>query len=114
MKWQTLSKAEDLNQLIDRSRVIPCLIFKHSTRCPISSIAKHRLEADWDFSDDELEPYFLDLIAYRHLSHEIAETFSVHHESPQVLLIRDGLCTYDNSHLDINLAELRECYSDTF
>lgn len=114
MKWQTLSQAVDLEHLIDRSRVIPCLIFKHSTRCPISSIAKHRLEADWDFKAEELEPYFLDLIAYRQLSQQIAETFGVHHESPQVLLIRDGQCTYDNSHLDINLAELHECYSDSF
>ena len=88
------------------------LIFKHSTRCSISTMAKYRLEDDWNFEGKKLEPYYLDLINYRDLSKEVAEKFDVHHESPQVLLIKNGECTYDASHLDITVSELHEIYAD--
>lgn len=84
------------------------MIFKHSTRCNISEIAKFRLEDDWDFSANEIEAYYLDLLAFRAVSQHVSETFSVHHESPQVLLISQGECVYDASHLDISVGELKE------
>lgn len=112
MKWNNIESPQDLNAVVERSKEVPCLIFKHSTRCSISSMAKYRLEGDWDFSEKEIEPYYLDLIAYRNLSNAVAEEFQVHHESPQVLLIKNGECTYDASHLDITVAELHECYND--
>lgn len=92
--------------------VQPCLLFKHSTRCSISAIAKHRLEADWDLPETAVKPYFLDLIAYRRLSNQVAESFAVRHESPQVLLIHEGRCVYDASHLDISLEAIRERASE--
>ena len=114
MNWNNLTSIKELNEIVERSKETPILIFKHSTRCSISTMAKYRLEDDWDFPEKDLSPYYLDLIAYRNISNEIAERFSVHHESPQVLLIRDGNCTYDASHLDISVQELKECYTDTF
>jgi len=114
MNWKNITSATDVDQIIERSKEVPCLIFKHSTTCPISSMAKFRLEESWDFEESKLEPYYLDLLSYRSLSNKIASDFAVHHESPQVLLIRDGICTYDNSHLDINVAEIKECYEDVF
>ena len=111
IKWNYLRSVHDLNAVAERSKEIPCLIFKHSTRCSISSMAKYRLEDDWNFDATEIEPYFLDLIAHRDVSNAVASEFQVHHESPQVLLIRDGECTYDASHLDITVDELRECYT---
>jgi len=114
INWVSLDQASQLDEIIEISKQTPCLIFKHSTRCAISSMAKYRLESDWDFTEDELQPYFLDLIAHRSLSQQIADTFRVYHESPQVLLIRDGKCTYDASHLDISVEELRECFEDVF
>ncbi|MBP6810098.1 MAG: DUF2847 family protein, partial [Saprospiraceae bacterium] len=62
----------------------------------------------WDFKPDEMEAYYLDVLIYRPVSLQVAETFQVHHESPQVLLIVDGECIYDASQLDITLEELRE------
>ncbi|MEM6397274.1 MAG: bacillithiol system redox-active protein YtxJ [Bacteroidota bacterium] len=112
MNWHPLTSEQSIHDLVDRSRVVPCLIFKHSTRCPISSIAKMRLEEGWDFESDQLEPYYLDLISFRALSNLVATQFDVAHESPQVLVIKDGECTYDTSHLDINISELHECYQD--
>lgn len=106
--WNTLDSEVGLEQIIERSLEVPCLIFKHSTRCNISAIAKYRLEDDWDFSTENLEAYYLDLIQHRSLSSAIAENFLVHHESPQVLLVKQGTCVYDASHLDISVAEIHE------
>lgn len=110
MQWHHLTTRADVDALAERSSNTPCLIFKHSTRCSISMVARHRLESDWDFDAGALEAYFLDIINYREVSNYIAEKFEVHHESPQVLLIRNGECYYDTSHLDISVAEIHECY----
>jgi len=114
IKWVPLENFRQLDEIIEISKQTPCLIFKHSTRCAVSSMAKYRLESDWNFAENELKAYFLDLFAHRTLSEEIANRFQVYHESPQVLLIRDGMCTYDASHLDISVEELRECFEDVF
>jgi bacillithiol system protein YtxJ len=113
IKWIPLESEQQLNALTERSKTVPCLILKHSTTCSISAMAKTRLERQWDFTNEEIEPYYLDLLKYRPISHAIAEKFSVHHESPQILLIRNKECTYDASHLDISVTELRSCFSDT-
>ena len=68
----------------------------------------YRLEDDWDFEPEEMEAYFLDVLQFRPVSLKVAEALQVHHESPQVLLIVNGECIYDASHLDITLEELRE------
>ena len=106
MKWNELISEEQLQQVKDRSFDRPQVIFKHSTRCSISSVAKTRLEK-WQPSED-FDFYFLDLIRYRPLSNKIADTFMVHHESPQVLVVKSGECVYDESHLGISLQEILE------
>lgn len=110
MNWKHIREEEDIRSIAVRSHSIPCFIFKHSTSCPISSIAKMRLEGDWSLAEDQAEVYFLDLLRYRFLSQLIAQDFEVHHESPQLLLIKEGECVYDNSHLDINMAEIEEYF----
>ena len=84
----------------------PQAIFKHSTRCSISSMAKSRLErAD---PAENVDFHFLDLIKHRMLSGQIADEFSVEHESPQILLIKNGDCIYDESHTGISMEEIAE------
>ncbi len=106
--WIPLQSEAEVEQLKERSRKIPCLLFKHSSKCNISSIAKYRLESDWSFDTDEVEVYFLDLLKHRTTSAYIAETFAIWHESPQVLLIINGECEYDASHLSIRVEEIKE------
>ena len=106
MKWNELTSEEQLQQIKQKSFDRPQVIFKHSNRCSISSVAKMRLEK-WQPSED-FDFYFLDLIQFRPLSNKIAETFMVHHESPQVLVIKNGECVYDESHLGISLQEILE------
>lgn len=108
LHWLPLTSHEELAALKNRSKTVPCLIFKHSTRCEISAIAKYRLESDWAEIAEPIEAYYLDLIAHRPVSAAIAEDFEVHHESPQALLVVDGDCIFDASHLDISAAALQE------
>lgn len=108
IRWTAITSASDIAHIQSRSTEVPCLIFKHSTRCNISAIAKYRLEDDWQENTQEMETYFLDLLQFRSVSNDIADTFNVYHESPQVLLISGGECIYDASHLDISVGELQE------
>lgn len=81
------------------------IIFKHSTRCSVSLMAKKHLELDGgDFATD-LPTYFLDLLRFRDLSNAIAKQFHVHHESPQLLLIKNGECVFEASHSDISVED---------
>ncbi len=112
IQWIPLTSEGQLAEISQLSNEVPCLIFKHSTTCNISSMAKARLEKNWDFSSNDIKPYYLDLLSFRQLSNEVAENFDIYHESPQVLLIRNGECTYDASHLDISVQELHACYAD--
>jgi bacillithiol system protein YtxJ len=104
MHWIHLTDEEQLKQIISKSQMKPQVIFKHSTRCSISAVALQRMQTTAQPSD--IDFYFLDLLANRHLSNKVAETFKVHHESPQVLLIRDGECVYEESHLGISMHEI--------
>lgn len=101
----TLASLELASLLSDEQDV---LLFKHSTTCSISQMAKLRLENNWDFSENEIVPFYIDLKSYRDVSNAIAEKYSVAHESPQVLLIRKGTCIYDASHFDISVEEIKE------
>ena len=106
MNWTNLESLEQLNEIKSSSQ--PSLIFKHSTRCSISMMAKKRFELDWDTLPENTSLYFLDLIRYREISNAIAEVFHVHHESPQLLLIKEGECVYDASHGEISAEEAAE------
>ena len=88
MDWISLTSSAQLADIIEKSKHQPQLIFKHSTRCSISSMAKNRLERTTP--PENIDFYYLDLISYRELSTKIAEDFDVFHESPQVILIKNG------------------------
>lgn len=104
--WNELKNMDDLEDAISNSHTQQIIIFKHSTTCPISSIAKMRIDDDWN--NKLVQLYYLDLIAHRDVSNQIAERFEVVHESPQALVIDKGVCIFDTSHLDITIKELEE------
>lgn len=106
--WLDLSNDNELQELLSRSEIIPCLIFKHSTQCSISAMALLRLEAKLKTSSIAFSPYKLLLLEHRSISNKVAEMFKVHHESPQVLLIYQGVCVYDEDHLDISFDEIEQ------
>ncbi|KYP16118.1 bacillithiol system redox-active protein YtxJ [Flavihumibacter sp. CACIAM 22H1] len=106
MHWNPLNKLEQLEEIRQASFTRPQVIFKHSTRCAISSMAKNRL--DKAILPEGVEFHYLDLIQYRSISNEIAKSFGVDHESPQVLLIKEGTCIFDTSHSGISMTVLEE------
>jgi bacillithiol system protein YtxJ len=110
MNWTSLESADQLNAIKHQQGY--CAIFKHSTRCAISSMVKKRFELDWDKLPGDLKLYFLDLIKYRDLSNQIVNDFFVYHESPQLLLIKDGECVLDLSHGEISVEEALSVISD--
>lgn len=104
MNWKTLTSPAELDTVLAESHQRPVVIFKHSTTCSISATAKARLERQWDSASlDGVAAYYLDLLRYRPVSNEIATRLRVQHESPQLLLVQEGVCTYDASHLGIRL-----------
>jgi len=104
MNWHILNTEEQWQELLHQSKTRPQVVYKHSTRCSISSVIKGRLERSAPQAD--IDFYYLDLIAYRSLSNKIAEDMRVEHESPQVLLIKDGICVYNESHNAIMMDEI--------
>ncbi len=106
MNWISLNEEAQLSQILEKSTTVPQVIFKHSTRCSVSSMVLSRLErAD---KPENIDFYLLDLIKYRKISNRIVEDFKVYHESPQVLLIKNRECVYDESHMSINMGELAD------
>ena len=106
MNWVSLNTLEQLKDINTQSQSQPVLIFKHSTRCPISSMAKRNLELDADLLPEQVKAYFLDLIQFRDISNQVSEIWNKKHESPQVLLIYNQECIYNCSHSDIDLADI--------
>ena len=109
MDWKSLTTANDLATLIDRSYEQPQVIFKHSTRCATSSMAKNRLEKSGDSGDIEFS--LVDVISQRMLSAHVAETLDVWHESPQAILVIKGKVVYDESHISIRMDDIKELCS---
>lgn len=105
--WTPLESDTQLDQLKQESATQPVMIFKHSTSCSISAMALSRLERNWN-EQLGVKPYFLDLLAHRALSNQVAHTFGISHESPQMLLIRNGACVYDTSHMGISVSALQK------
>ena len=106
MNWIPLTDVAQLNAIAEKSNAQSVVLFKHSTRCSISHMAKGRLDRNEDIPTTDF--YYLDLIANRNISDEIAKRFQVHHESPQILLIRNGECVYVESHNGIIIEEIEE------
>ncbi len=104
MNWIALTDEDQLERIKEESKQHPVVIFKHSTRCSISAMAKNRLERTEPAAGVAF--YYLDLIVFRSISNRIAEMFGVMHESPQVLMIRNGECVYDESHNGISMDEI--------
>ncbi|UOK42054.1 MULTISPECIES: bacillithiol system redox-active protein YtxJ [Flavobacterium] len=106
MDWVSLTDLEQLNEISDLSHENPVVIFKHSTRCSISRMALKQFENEFD-SKDKVTPYFLDLLNHREVSNEIASLFGVVHQSPQMIVVKEGKAVHDASHSDIAAEDLK-------
>ncbi len=108
VNWILLTELSQLDEIREESKTIPVLILKHSTRCSVSLMAKNGLDRSWDIEDDKIKTYYLDLLKYRPISNQIIEDFNVHHQSPQVLLIKNGICEYTATHSEIDARTIKQ------
>jgi bacillithiol system protein YtxJ len=106
MNWILLTEEPQLEQIKEQSNGQPVVIFKHSTICATSNMAKNRLERGT--APENTLFYYLDLIRYRAISNKIADGYNVRHESPQILVIKNGECIYDDSHHGITMQDIAE------
>lgn len=106
MQWIAITSVEQLDAIKEASFTKPQVIFKHSTTCSISKMALSRFEREE--APTSIDFNYLDLLNFRNISSEIAEKFQVHHESPQVILLKNGECIYDESHYGIMMDEIIE------
>ena len=109
MNWIHLNSISELEAALKVSQEKPVLLFKHSSRCSISTNALSRLERKWEAGTEEkVSPYFLDLIRYRKISDAIAEETGIQHESPQLIIWHKGKVLYQASHNGIIFDEILE------
>ncbi len=107
VNWIKLNKVGQLDEIKKLSNEKPVVIFKHSIKCPISAMALNRLERSWNPSEHkETSIYYLDLINYREVSNAIADVFDVHHQSPQVIIVKNEKAVYDDSHMGISYEDI--------
>lgn len=103
IEWNALTEAEQLKAISEKSFDKPQLIFKHSTRCGISRMALKQFENELDASIG-VDCWMLDLLNYRNISNQIAQDFNIEHQSPQVLMLKNGKVIYSDSHYAISAA----------
>lgn len=108
MPWKQLTTLAQLDQIAKDSETKPVAIFKHSTTCGISRMVIRQLESQYDIDPNHLDIYYLDLKAYRQVSDEVGYKFQVIHQSPQLILIKNGTAVYAESHGSINAHALAE------
>ncbi len=97
--WHPLTESKQLDEIITNSTTKYQAIFKHSTRCGVSSGVLRQFERQED--NGSIDFHFLDLLSYRDISGEIATKFGVMHQSPQLIVLKDGKVASHASHYDI-------------
>ena len=105
--WNEITSMNQLDSLTEASSEKPVIVFKHSTRCSISRMALRQFEQNFDLQH-KFTPYYLDLLENREISNEISSRFKVVHQSPQLIVIKEGKAIYNASHENIEAKQLEE------
>ncbi len=108
MNWKTLTSLSQLDDILATSSERPQVIFKHSTRCHISRAVKSNFVNEWSGGPDDIDVFYLDLLEHRDVSNAIMNKLNVRHESPQIILIKNGKAVYHDSHNAIEAGALRD------
>lgn len=104
--WNTLSDAEEIRTILEKSKERPQLIYKHSNRCSVSFITKDELDSSAKKMSQFADLYIVDVIRQRDISNAVTTLLKVRHESPQAFLIKDENVVWKGSHWEINNQEI--------
>ncbi len=106
LPWIALADLQQIQEIKERSKTKTQVVFKHSTSCGISRMVLNRFVDAYALTENDLDLYYLDLLSYRNVSNEVGYTFQVMHESPQLLVIKNGVVVAHSSHGGVNTIEL--------
>jgi len=106
MHWIHLTDEGQLQKIIVKSQEKPQVIFKYSTHCDLSKAIFTKLQNNC--CPQHVDFYFLDMSAYKHISEKVSETVHIPHHSPQILLIKNGECIFEESQADISVDQIME------
>ena len=106
LSWTPIISIDEINTIKEISKIQSILIFKHSTRCGISRMVMKQFESLFNEENKHLKVYYLDLLNFRKVSSKLSEVFQVIHQSPQLLVIKNGISVYDESHYEITKVNL--------
>ena len=100
IEWNLLKENQQIDKILEDSDLKPIMLFKHSTRCGISSTVLRRLEVQLSGMKN-FDFYLLDILKFRSVSNQLAVRFGVVHQSPQVIIIEKKEAVKTASHYDI-------------
>ena len=106
LNWLPLTSIDQIEKIKTLSKTESIFIFKHSTRCGISRMVIKKFESLFSEEHQNLKVYYLDLLNYRNVSNEVANYFQITHQSPQLLVIKNGVSFYDASHNEVTSVNL--------
>ncbi|MBP6127534.1 bacillithiol system redox-active protein YtxJ [Flavobacterium sp.] len=107
-KFYTLDKMEQFDEIDEISQTKLVVLFKHSTKCSISRMALKQFDAEFNYPEEKIDWYLLDLLNHRDLSNEIASRYNVMHQSPQIIVIRNEKAVFNASHDSISAEDLKQ------
>jgi len=108
LPWISLNTSQQLDSIAEKSKTKTQVIFKHSTRCGISRMVMNQFISGYELTENDLDLYYLDLLSFREVSNEVGFKFQVMHQSPQMLVIRNGITVTHASHGAINSIDLNK------
>lgn len=104
-QFTALTDAQSLEGLFTLSHSQPVIIFKHSTTCPISAAAHRQM------SRVRAEVSLVVVQSAREVSNEVAARTGIRHESPQVIVLKNGEVVWSASHFDIQADAVEQAVS---
>lgn len=108
LPWIPLNDMQQLNHIEEKSKTKTQVIFKHSTRCGISRMVINQFIDNYNLTEKDLDLYYLDLLSFRDVSNEVGYKFQVIHQSPQLLVIQNGVVVAHESHGAVNDIDLHK------
>ena len=102
LPWMNVESVEQLKDILLNDSEKPKLLFKHSTRCGISSMVLRSFEDAWSSGSELCDLYIIDLLRHRDVSNSIAELTGIMHQSPQAIVIKGKEIIYDATHSGID------------
>ncbi|NOY46774.1 MAG: bacillithiol system redox-active protein YtxJ [Chlorobi bacterium] len=108
LPWIAFTDLQQIQEIKEQSKNKTQVVFKHSTSCGISRMVLNRFVDAYSLTENDLDLYYLDLLSYRNISNEVGYTFQVMHESPQLLVIKNGVVVVHSSHGGVNTIDLND------